>query len=217
MSAPLVRVAAVNDYELIVAGVARMLEEFPDRLDVRDRIVIGDPIEGGPIDVALYDTYGRIGIAEPALRALVADPQITAVVVFSLDFPDQLVTDSLAAGADGFISKALAADAIADAIVRVAAGERVAALPPAPRPALEALDWPGKDDGLTERQSQVLVLLAEGLTNQEIADSLYLSIETVKNYLRSVYAKLEFRNRATATAYVHRSGAFTRYQPADPP
>ena len=63
------RVAAVNDYELIVAGLAELLARFPDRLVVCDRIVLGEPIDT-PIDVALYDTYGRVGIAAPALRAL---------------------------------------------------------------------------------------------------------------------------------------------------
>src|SRR3954447_8973547 len=62
---PPVRVAAVNDYEIIVQGVAALLEQYPDRLEVCARVIIGEPITQ-PIDVALYDTYGRVGIAEPA-------------------------------------------------------------------------------------------------------------------------------------------------------
>ena len=73
-----VRVAAVNDYELIVAGVARLLSQFPQQLDVCDRIVIGDPIDT-PIDVALFDTYGRVGIAAPALRHFVEQERDAAL------------------------------------------------------------------------------------------------------------------------------------------
>jgi DNA-binding NarL/FixJ family response regulator len=117
-----VAIAAVNDYELIVAGVASLLSAYPERLAVRDRLVIGDPITGGPIQVALYDTYGRIGVAAPALRALLAMPDVQHVAVFSLELSPALVADARAAGASGFISKALSGDAIADAIVDVAGG-----------------------------------------------------------------------------------------------
>jgi DNA-binding NarL/FixJ family response regulator len=210
-----VRVAAVNDYELIVAGVAKLLNEYGDRLDVCERLVIGEPIEV-PVDVALYDTYGRVGIAAHAVRVLADDPNVRYVAVFSLDLSPDLVADGRAAGAHAFISKALSGDEIADAIVRVAAGEALVAATPSPRATRNGLDWPGKDDGLTERQSQVIVLVAEGLTNLEIAAALYLSGETVKHYLKQTFAKLGIRNRVEATNYVRASGAFVRYQPAEP-
>ena len=210
-----VRVAAVNDYELIVVGVARLLSQFPDQLDVCDRIVIGDPIDT-PIDVALYDTYGRVGIAAPALQLLADTPEIAYVALFTLDLSPELIAEGRAAGATGFISKSLSGAEIADAIVRVAAG-RAGSLRrrSPPRPVSDALDWPGKEDDLTERESQVIVLAAEGLSNREIAAALYLSPETVKGYLRQAFAKLGLRNRVEATNYVRRSGAFVRYQPAD--
>jgi DNA-binding NarL/FixJ family response regulator len=211
-----VRVAAVNDYELIVAGLAELLERFPDRLVVCDRIVMGDPIDT-PIDVALYDTYGRVGIAAPALRALVQAPEIQYVAMFSLDLRPDLIAEGRAAGATGFISKSLAGSEIADAVVRVARGESLVAATASPRPASAELVWPGKDAGLTERQSQVLVLAAEGLSNREIAAAIYLSPETVKGYLRQAFLKLEVRNRVEATNYVRGTTDFMRYQPANPP
>ena len=179
-----VRVAAVNDYELIVAGVARLLSQFPEQLDVCDRIIIGDPI-ATPIDVALYDTYGRVGIAAPALQQLADTPEIAYVAMFTLDLSPELIVEGRAAGATGFISKSLSGAEIADAIVRVAQGEQLVASAASPRPVSDALDWPGKEDELTERESQVVVLAAEGLSNREIAAALYLSPETVKGYLRS--------------------------------
>ena len=101
-----VSVAVVNDYELIVAGVAQMLSSFPDQLLVRDRIVMGDAI-GADIEVALYDTYGRVGIAEPALRSLVARPEVTRVAVFTFDLSAAVIADARAAGAAGIIAKSL--------------------------------------------------------------------------------------------------------------
>ncbi|HPU40059.1 MAG TPA: response regulator transcription factor [Microthrixaceae bacterium] len=214
-----ISVASVNDYEVIVEGVGSMLRKHPDRLLVRDRIVIGEDLDG-PVDVALYDTYGRVGIAETALRALAADPLVGKVAVFSLDVRAELIKAATNAGAAGFISKALSGDEIARAVVRIAGGEYVEALG-ADRgledcSALSELEWPGRQDGLSERESQVLVLCAEGLTNGEIADALFVGLETVKSHLRSVYSKLDIRNRVAAAAYAQRSGAFARYQPADP-
>jgi DNA-binding NarL/FixJ family response regulator len=211
-----VRVAAVNDYEVVVEGLAAMLRRHEDRLDVRAAIIVGSPI-AEPVDVALYDTYGRQGIASSALRTLVNTPEVDRVALFSIDLHPDLITEGRLAGASGFISKALTGDQIADAIVRIAAGEQVvAATPDAPHdPRPEELAWPGRSEGLTERESEVLVLLAEGLSNREIATALYLSPETIKSYLRPIYAKLDVRNRVEATAYVHRSGAF-QHQRRDP-
>jgi DNA-binding NarL/FixJ family response regulator len=208
----LVRVAAVNDYEIIVHGLAALLSRFPDRLVVCDAIVIGEPLRV-PVDVALYDTYGRERLAVSALRELTATRGVGAVAIFSLDLIPTLVEEAREAGARGFISKAVAADEIADAIVRIARGEEVLVATPTPRPALPQLDWPAKESGLTERESQVLVLLGEGLSNREIGAALYLSTETVKGYVATVFAKLKVRNRVEAALFVRDSGAFTKYQP----
>lgn len=215
-----VRVAAANDYELIVSGVAALLRLYADRLEVRDRIVVGDPIENGPIDVVLYDTYGRTGVFGDALAWLLEHPDVHHVAVFSLDLRPEILADARAAGATGFISKALTGDEIASALERIAAGEEVVALgPEGPSDvatALELLTWPGKEAGLTERESEVLVLVAEGLTNPEIAVALYLSVETVKSHVATIIRKLDLRNRVQAAAYVARSGAFSRYPALDP-
>ncbi|MCU1454150.1 MAG: helix-turn-helix transcriptional regulator [Acidimicrobiales bacterium] len=204
-----VRVAAVNDYHLVVAGVAALLSKFSDRLVVVDQLIVGEPLDG-PVDVALYDTYGREGVAAPTLRALADTPEISHVAVFSLDLHPDLIAAGRAAGAHGFISKGLSGAEITDAIVRVADGELVVASTPSPRPTLGDLLWPGKSDGLTERESQVLILAAEGLSNREIGAALYLSPETVKGYVSQVLTKLELRNRVEAARWAHRNTTFVR-------
>jgi DNA-binding NarL/FixJ family response regulator len=202
-----VRVAVVNDYEIVIAGLAALLNQFPDRLDVVQELIIGEPITE-PVDVALYDTYGRIGVAAAALRALHDTPGVQHVAMFSLDLGPDLIAEGRSAGADGFISKALPAEEIARALVRVARGELVVATPVTPRAPSATLDWPAKEVGLTERESQVLVLAAEGLSNREIAAALYLSAETVKAHLRQIFRKLAVRNRVEATNYVRTSTSF---------
>ncbi len=208
MEQPQVRVAVVNDYELVVAGLEQLLSKHSDRITVAAGILIGEPLPS-PIDVALFDLYGRSGVAAPALRTLVNDPNVARVAVFALDLNPPLIADGRAAGASGFISKALPGDQIADALVRIGRGEEVIAGTPSPKAAHSDLEWPGKSVGLTERESQVLTLLAEGLTNREIAAALYLSAETVKSYVAQIFSKLEVRNRVEASSFVHKSPEFS--------
>jgi len=73
---------------------------------------------------------------------------------------------------------------------------------------IDAVGWPGQELGLSERESQVVVLVADGLTNAEIGDRLYLGSETVKTYLRAALTKLGCRNRVQGAAFVARSSAF---------
>ena len=169
----------MNDYEIIVVGLEGLLRRYEDRLQVCDRIIVGEPVSQ-PVDVALYDLYGRSGVGAPALRTLVRDPAIERVVVFTMDVTADLIADGTAAGAVGFISKALTGDEMADALVRAAAGDDVVAATPVPKAAHPDLEWPGKKAGLTERESQAVTLLAQGLSNREIAAALYLSAETIK-------------------------------------
>jgi DNA-binding NarL/FixJ family response regulator len=207
-----VRVAAVNDYEIVVAGLGAMLARHDDRLAVVDAIVIGESLRA-PVDVALYDTFGRQGVAATALRTLAAMPDVGRVAVFTSDLHPELIAQARAAGARGFISKQLSGDEIADALVRVAHGEIVIATTASPRAVRPDLDWPGKERGLTERESQVIVLAAEGLSNPEIATALYLSPHTVKGYISQALRKLGLRNRVEAAAVVRAGGAFARSAP----
>ena len=204
-----IRVAAVNDYEVVVKGLAAMLAEFPDRLHVCEAVLEGEPVEGDHIDVALYDTYGRVGIAEPTLRFLAAMDGITAIAVFTMDVTEALVADAFAAGARAVISKKLTGEELADALVRVAAGERVVeGLDETGHEAPGAtVDWPGREEGLTVRESEVLALVADGCSNREVADALFVGEQTVKSHLRGIFTKLGVQNRTQAALFAreHRS------------
>lgn len=211
-----VSVAVINDYELIVRGVKAMLQQYPEFVEVREALVLGQRIQPPAVDVALYDVYGRIDIATADLRDMASSAHVGHVALFSQHLNATMVDEARRCGVTGFISKALPGEKIARSIVEVAAGSEVFAPPDGSTSGVEELDWPGKADGLTERESQVLVLMAQGLSNPEIARSLYLSLETIKTYTSKIFRKLGLRNRTQASGYAERSGAFHLYQPAGP-
>jgi NarL family two-component system response regulator LiaR len=141
-----IRVAAVNDYEVVVEGLAAMLARFPGRLDVCDAVSRGQPVKGDDIDVALYDTYGRIGVSQPSLEFLSAMDGIRHIAVFTMNVTPDLVRDALSAGADAVISKKLTGEELAALLIRVACGERViVGLDEAghEQPGDKGVDWPG--------------------------------------------------------------------------
>jgi DNA-binding NarL/FixJ family response regulator len=109
-------------------------------------------------------------------------------------------------GAQGFISKASPATQIVDGIRAAARGERVMALRRSQRATMiPELGWPGREVQLTERESELLALLPTGMTNRELGAHLCLSENTVKTQLRSLFSKLNVRNRVQAVA-VARAG-----------
>jgi len=219
-----VRVAVINDFDVIVEGVAAMLRRHPE-IVVLDKLVVGEPVTVGPVDVALYDTYGHTSRWIEELKEIGADELVRSVALFSNELSSGLIAEAEKAGVRSFIAKSVPADQLVDALRRISAGEAVV-LEAVEGPdsaasdgevavdtVLDELDWPGKDEGLSERESQVLALVAEGLTNAEIGARLYLGSETVKTYLRQACSKLGFRNRVQAATYVVRSEAFARHGP----
>ncbi|GAA2015826.1 MAG: response regulator transcription factor [Nocardioides sp.] len=193
-----VRVAVVNDYEIVVAGVAALLAPYRSRVDVVE-LDIGVGVVGD-VDVVLYDTFGQVQGDGIELEDLVADGS-PKVVVFSWNVQADLVERTIARGASGYLSKQSDARDIVEAITRVCAGETV-------RPGeVEDLDehdrgaWPGRDHGLSAREAEVIALITQGLSNQEIADRSYLSINSVKTYIRTGYRKIGVSRRAQAVAW----------------
>ena len=135
------------------------------------------------------------------LRSLGADPENGALVVFSFSDRPQAVRRALRAGAQGFISKAAPRQQIVDGIKAAAGGERIVLTQRSQHAQIdEALRWPGRDLGLTERESELLSLLPTGMTNRELGSHLYVSENTIKTQLRHLYAKLDVRNRAQAAS-----------------
>jgi DNA-binding NarL/FixJ family response regulator len=200
-----IRIAIVNDYELVVAGVAAMLAPHHDRIAVVE-LDSSLPVVSD-VDIVLYDTFGQPQGDTADLEALV-DGNDARVVVFSWNLQEELVRAAFSRGASGYLSKAMTAAEIVDAIEAVHRGETVVPRVPASEDgALEdhevrsAGDWPGRGQGLTARESEVIALITQGYSNQEIADRSYLSINSVKTYIRTAYRKIGVSRRSQAVAW----------------
>ncbi|MDT3441986.1 response regulator transcription factor [Pseudofrankia sp. BMG5.37] len=137
-------------------------------------------------------------------------PRVLVLTTFDLD---QVVEDALTAGADGFLLKRATPDQLVDGVRTVAAGDALVA-PAVTRRLLEKLARrrpPDRErliqaDQLTEREKQVLLTLADGLSNQEIAERLNLSVETVRTHLKRILGKLGVRDRTQAVVWAYRTG-----------
>lgn len=187
-----VTVAVANDYEVIVKGVACMING-DQRIDVVD-LVVDDEVDR-KVDVVLFDAFGH-GLDQ--VTDVLRNPIASRVAVYTWTFDDVAIDRALDEGVNGYLSKALTGGQLADAVVRIASGEVVVSDAPSARSRPRFSPWPGKDAGLSEREAQVLALITQGLSNQEIADTLFLSINSIKTHIRKLYAKLGVRDRSNA-------------------
>ncbi len=192
-----VRVAIVNDYELVVLGVAALLAPF------RDRVAVVELDSSLPVlqdvDVILYDTFGQVQGDGVDLEELVHGGD-AKVAIFSWNVQPDLVKRSIAQGASAYLSKGLEGEALVTALEQVHAGK---VLVPREVEAVEPVagDWPGREAGLTAREAEIIALITQGLSNQEIANRSYLSINSIKTYIRSAYRKMGVTSRSQAVLW----------------
>ena len=197
------RVALVNDYEIVVAGLEHMLAPFADRVVVVE-LDSQRPV-ATPVDVMLFDAFTRERVVGPVADLLQRSP--APVVIYTWHLDADLVQECLDLGVAGCVSKTATAQDLVDALEKVAAGSVVVS----PRPEeddapISAGDWPGRGMGLSARESEVIALIAQGLSNQEVAARAYLSINSVKTYIRSAYRKIGVQRRSQAVLWAVQHG-----------
>ena len=198
-----IQVALVNDYEIVLHGLRSLLTCSEQEIQVIELDVKKGP--STPVDVTLLDTYGELKTLGERVHSLGADPDNGAIVVFSFSDRPQAVSRALRVGAQGFISKAAQKQQIVEGIQAAASGERIVLTQRSHHAQIDqALRWPGREIGLTERESELLSLLSTGMTNGELGSHLYVSENTIKTQLRYLYAKLGVRNRAQAASFAGR-------------
>jgi NarL family two-component system response regulator LiaR len=192
-----IRVALSNDYHVVLAGVAAMLEPYRDSVQVVELTSARKMSE--PVHVILYDTFGRLPGEDEKLERIVAEND-AKVVVYSWDsYP---VDAAMAHGAAGYIHKGLSPEELADAIVSISRGEYRESATTAASDQDDAMPtWPGKEVGLSARESEILSFIARGLSNDDIARRSFLSINTVKTYIRTAYRKIGVTSRSQAVRW----------------
>ena len=225
-----VRVLLADDQPLIRAGFRMLLEEQPDIT------VIGEAADGAEAirltsllrpDLVLMDVRmpGTDGIE--ATRRIVAETPESRVLVLTTYDLDEYAFTALRYGASGFLLKDARPADLADAIRAVADGDAVIAPGVTRRlldnfagllPDLRSNEPPGTPalSQLTDRERQVLIHVAEGLSNSEIAAAMFLSEATVKSHLGRVLAKLRLRDRVQAVIFAYQAGLVHPHHPAAP-
>lgn len=194
-----VRIALVNDYEIVLRGLGHMLLPFTHRieiveLDARERV-------SGFVDVALYDTFAQPEPDDEDVSRLVANPRNRHVAVFTWKMNQHLIDAALARGATGYFAKSMAAADLVAGLETVAAGGTFVCPPQRRVPSAPGLDWPGRDIGLTDRESEILALITQRKSNADIAVLTYLSANTVKTHIRRLYGKIGASNRVDAVLW----------------
>ncbi|HXH79707.1 response regulator transcription factor [Nocardioides sp.] len=193
-----IRVALVNDDEIVLRGLDAMLRNHGERVQVVE-IAASKPVATA-VDIALYDTFAVGQGNSHGVAKLIANPYVSKVVVYTSNFQPWLARETMATGVRGYLSKSLSAAQLVEALQMVHAGQKV--LSPAPgRRGQVGGDWPGREEGLTPREAEVLSLITMGLSNLEIADRTSLSVNSIKSYIRSCYRKIDVDSRSKAVLW----------------
>jgi DNA-binding NarL/FixJ family response regulator len=197
-SAP-ITVALVDDYDIVVKGVANMLDPY------RDRVVIAEldstmPVDDA-VDIVLYDSFAQPESDHEEIGMLVANPRAHRVVVYTWNFHPDLVESARQHGAHGYLSKTLPARELVAALEAVQSGETIISDAPPRARSAPGLDWPGRGEGLSDREAEILALITQGKSNADVARLTYLSPNTVKSYIRTIYRKIGVESRTRAVLW----------------
>jgi DNA-binding NarL/FixJ family response regulator len=218
----MIRVLVADDQTVVREGLRTLLSLLPD-IEVVATAADGQQAlelaRRHHPDVVLMDLrMPRVDGVE-ATRLVRAELPQTQVVVLTTYADDESIMGALQAGARGYLTKDAGAEEIRRAIEAVTAGDALMepavqarlldaiarGSQPAAAPSPTALP-----DGLTRREAEVLALIAQGLSNQEIASRLFVSEATVKTHINNLFSKTGVRDRAQAVAYAYRHGLSDR-------
>jgi DNA-binding NarL/FixJ family response regulator len=215
-----IRCLIADDQAMVREGFAAMLAAEPGI------VVAGQAVDGadavrqarrlGP-DVVLMDVrmpvMDGLEAARQILAAAAANPRVLMLTTFDLD---EYVYEALRAGASGFVLKDATTAELIHAVKVVAAGDALLAPSVTRRlitdftrkpPAVPSL--PGALDVLTSRETEVLMLIAQGMSNAQISDSLCIAVETTRTHVKRILSKLGLRDRAQAVVIAYETGLVT--------
>jgi DNA-binding NarL/FixJ family response regulator len=194
-----ITVALVDDYDVVLLGVAQMLDQYRDRVIVAE--IDANKSVDDVVDIVLYDSFAQPESDHEEIRVLIENPSARRVVVYTWNFHPDLVETARQQGVHGYLSKTLPARDLVAALEAVHAGEIVVSDPPARARSSSGLNWPGRGEGLTDRESEILALITQGKSNADVARLTFLSPNTVKSYIRTIYRKINVGSRTQAVLW----------------
>ena len=213
-----IKVLIADDHAVVREGTRRILEQEPDMEVVGEA---GDGEEAVNLATSLKPDVAIIDIAMPKLDGIEATKRIKAawpsinILILSAYDDDQFIFSLLEAGAAGYLLKSIRSRELIDAIRAVYSGESVLHPSIARKVLNRFVSASGKPEGqepsgvLSDREMEVLRLAAKGLSNQDIAEKLYLSIRTVQGHLGHIFNKLQVGSRTEAVVRALKEGWVT--------
>jgi two-component system, NarL family, response regulator DevR len=202
-----IRVFLVDDHEVVRRGLKDLIDAEDDLDVVGDAATAGMALAGiastAP-DVAVLDVRLPDGNGVEVCREVRArDPKIACLMLTSFS-DDEALFDAIMAGASGYLLKDIKGPDLVDAIRRVAGGDSLLD-PSVTGKVLERLRKGDEEDprltALSDQERRILALIAEGLTNRQIAERMHLAEKTVKNYVSNLLAKLGMQRRTEAAVF----------------
>ncbi|MBM7580942.1 response regulator [Jeotgalibacillus terrae] len=202
----MIRVLFVDDHEMVRIGVGSYLSAQ------KDIEVVGECDDGGPAvemalslkpDIILMDLVMKNMDGIEATTKIIEQWPDAKIMIVTSFLDDDKVYPALEAGAVSYLLKTSKASEIAEAIRKTHYGETVLE-PEVTGKVMQRMrmrDVKPAHDGLTEREREILMLIAEGKTNQEIADELYIALKTVKTHVSNILGKLDVQDRTQAVIY----------------
>lgn len=214
-------VLIVDDHRLFRQGLAGLMSTRPELVRVvgeaaTAREALSRARELRP-DLVLMDISMPGGSGLEATATLRAEMPDTAVVMLTSSDEDDHLQQAVRLGAAGYLLKDLDARELFDLIAGIARGEAAMTRAMAARLLKGLAGGPAKNDeeallaGLTGREIEVLQLVARGVSNPEIAEALYVTVNTVKTHIRNILEKLEVENRTQAATYAVQKGLITPF------
>ncbi len=207
----MIRVLLVDDHEMVRLGVSSYLSIQSD-IEVIGEAENGEEgydkaLELRP-DVILMDLVMEVMDGIESTKKILNDWPEAKILIVTSFIDDEKVYPAIEAGASGYLLKTSTAHEIADAIRATYKGERVLE-PEVTTKMMEQLSNRNRHvlhEELTNREQEILLLIAQGMSNQEIADELFITLKTVKTHVSNILAKLEVEDRTQAAIYAFKHG-----------
>lgn len=204
-----IRVLVVDDHEMVRMGVCAYLSTQPDL------VVVGEAPNGKAgaqlaldlrPDIILMDLMMDVMDGINATRAIINEWADAKIIVVTSFVDDEKLFPVIEAGATSYILKTSSAGNIADAIRQTYHGNSILEPKVAAKMMNSVRKTSALHDGLTEREMEILLLIASGNQNQDIADELFIALKTVKTHVSNILGKLQVSDRTQAVIYAFKHG-----------